>query len=289
MSFARTTLGKIAQHRFDKRLTVWVEGPTDIPFYEQALRKLDCRVKDAGGKPECLKLAKALKEKEHPYVVVLDGDYEILERKRSWHRRAVMLNRYSVENYCFEKDPIERVCCSHAHVSFEEKLIGNSFDSALSAVESDLFELIVLDIAHQRAQTGQKLLIKMEELLAKKDKIVFDKRRIKQILRNKTEGVSKKVVGEVRSLVKNFRRRKRLVDLLQGKQVLRIITHLVNRSAKKRRSSTSNLSPDGLFIRLSSEVWSEIVSDDHKSLKRRLYRAIKDIQKNGKVLGIKVN
>ena len=100
MGFARTTLGKIAQYHFDKYLTVWVEGPTDIPFYEQALRKLDCRVKDAGGKSECLKLAKALKEKDHPYVVVLDGDYDILERRRSWHRRVIVLNRHSVENYC---------------------------------------------------------------------------------------------------------------------------------------------------------------------------------------------
>ena len=113
--------------------------------------------------------------------------------------------------------------------------------------------------------------------------------KTKKILSNKTEGVSKKVVCVVRNLVKDFRRRKRLVDLLQGKQVLKVIRHLVNKRAKKQRSSTSNLSPDDLFIRLSSEVWREILSDDHKSLKRRLYRAIKDIQKNGKVLGINVN
>ena len=289
MGFARTILGKIAQHRFDRCLTVWVEGSTDIPFYEQALRKLDCRVKDAGGKSECLKLAEALKEKDHPYVVVLDGDYDILERKRSWHRRVIMLNRHSVENYCFEKEPIERVCCSHARVSFEEKLIGKSFDSAVTAVESDLLELMVLDIAHQRAQTGQKLLINIEELLVNRGEIVFDKRRIRKILRDKTEGIGKRVVAEVSNLVKDFRRRKRLVDLLQGKQVLKIIRHLVNKRAKKQRTSASNLSSDELFIRLSSEVWVGIVSDDHKSLKRRLYRAIKDIQKNGKVLGINVN
>jgi len=285
MSFARTTLGKISQHRFDKCLTVWVEGPTDIPFYEQALRKIDCRVKDAGGKPECLKLAKALKEKEHPYVVVLDGDYDILERKRSWHRRVIMLNRHSVENYCFERSPIERVCCSHACVSFEEKLIGDSFDNAIRAVESNLLELVVLDIAHQRSQTGERIFNRIEEILGHQDRIVFDKKRIKEILKTKKKGVSKEVVSKVSKLVTDFRRSRRLVDLLQGHQALEIIRHLVNTRAKKRRNRTSKLSRRDLLIRLSSEVWREVVSDDHKSLKRRLYRAIRDIQKNWTILG----
>ncbi|MBC8233001.1 hypothetical protein H8E77_25945 [bacterium] len=76
ISFKRTTSGKIAKYLFYDKPLIWVEGDTDIPFYEQILRNYSHRLEAADGKAECLKLAEALIEKDHPYVVILDGDYD---------------------------------------------------------------------------------------------------------------------------------------------------------------------------------------------------------------------
>ena len=109
MEFSRSESGIENRDLFYlPKILVYVEGQTDFPFYEEVLRNYNYYLKAQGGKEEGKKLANALIRKDLPYVVVLDGDYGILDSTRSKHRRVVILHRYSFENYLFEKEPIEK-------------------------------------------------------------------------------------------------------------------------------------------------------------------------------------
>lgn len=135
---------------------VYVEGYSDIPFYEAVLQNYNCHLKAQGGDKECEKLVPTLLEKNLPYVVILDGHYEILTRTRSKHRRVILLHRHSFENYLLEEEPIKQFCRGRARLtdSLEDALSSSRFKEVLEQIEYNFKELIVLDVAHQNAETG---------------------------------------------------------------------------------------------------------------------------------------
>ena len=145
--FERTTEGKIARYRFLDMPVVWLEGETDYPMYEPILSEMGCEIGWADGKQECRKLVEAMMAGDLPYVVVLDGDYEILRRCRSWHRRAVLLQRHSIENYCAEVGVVQSVCRKYSRGRVVVGDVGVRFGNLLEALESELGDLVVLDVA----------------------------------------------------------------------------------------------------------------------------------------------
>ena len=89
MVFSRTISGKKNKFYFVEKVIVWVEGPDDIVFFDRLLRDMGCKLDPAGGKNECLKLAEGIVEEDLPYVVIIDGDYDVLKRQRSAHRSGL--------------------------------------------------------------------------------------------------------------------------------------------------------------------------------------------------------
>ena len=159
MAFSRTPSGSAAEYLFYKEILVYVEGYMDIPFYDAILQNYGCRIKVRGGKEECKKLAADLVKGNCPYVVILDGDYEILQRTRSYHRRVVFLHRHSFESYLFEKKAVEQFCRERVHLEDSlEELPSSKFEEVAEDTELKFKELIVLDIAHQRSSTGYDVL-----------------------------------------------------------------------------------------------------------------------------------
>ena len=116
MRFDQTEQGKINRYLFCQDPLVWVEGVSDIPFYGHALAAGSCTILAAEGKSECIKLADAIKKHDLPYVVIMDGDYGILERRKPDHRWVVHLDRNSIENYLFEKDLVQHVCLGYVRL-----------------------------------------------------------------------------------------------------------------------------------------------------------------------------
>ena len=151
--FSRTLSGKIAKFLFYSEPIVWVEGPTDIPFYDIILGDIPCRIEVAGGKIESRKLADALVEDELPYVVIMDGDYMILERQRSWHRRIILLHRHSSENYLFENEALLAIFRRYAGANDNFDSVSRQWTKLLEQIEDELREMLILDIAHVREAT----------------------------------------------------------------------------------------------------------------------------------------
>jgi hypothetical protein len=277
--FRRTDSGLVAKYLFHKEPIVWVEGHTDIPFYRWILRNRPCRIEAAGGKQECLVLAKAIVENDYPYVVVIDGDYDILERKRSFHRRVILLHRYSMENYLFERNPIRQVCCNYACVDAKQILEDGTFEELLETLETELKDLVVLDVAHNRADTGiQALPNNPESLIESRKHLLWSRDRIEQLYTQFLNDIDEKYIDEAAALVREFLENARFVDLLRGHFVFGILRDLIINTVRSQTGNKPNVDNEGLIVLLSAEVWSATPSSDHQSLKRRLYRAIKEIQ-----------
>ena len=275
MMFTRTSSGKINKFLFYDEILIWVEGQDDYPFYERILRNRPCRLEVAYGKNECEKLAQAIIESNYPYIVIMDGDYEILERKRNPHRRIIYLQRYSIENYLFEEEPLNKVCRNYARVNDDEDVLGNTFTNTITNIENELFDLLVLDIAHYRENTGQDVFPNsVDAILENVRELTFDSIRISATCAsNQTNEDS---ITEVEELITRYTNQRRLVDIIKGHIIFGIIRHLIFNSIRRIRNRPPYIDDDGLLNLLSSEAWDNQASPDHVRLKNKLYRAFRD-------------
>lgn len=280
MTFTRTVSGLIAKYLFYREVIVWVEGFSDFTFYERILRKLPCRLENAGGKDKCLKLAEALVENDYPYVVVIDGDYDILEKTRSVHRRIILLHRYSIENYFFEKEPIEQVCRNYSNVGGDENLVGDVFEAVLESLKTALFELVILDIANHKSGTGLQVLPdRAEPLLDDVTSLTFAHDQITRHCTQCRGNIDQSSIAKAQTLLEKFLERKRFVDILRGHFIFSILRNLIINLVRQKMGRNPNIDNQGLTILLSTEVWNLSQSHDHKSLKRRLYQAVNEAYK----------
>ena len=276
ISFSRTPSGLAAEYLFYSEVLVYVEGYTDIPFYSEVLQGYNCRIISKHGKPECEKFAILLEQGNYPYVVVLDGDYEILESSRSPHRRIVWLHRHSFENYLFEEDPIEKF--RHYRAPLEDSLdrLPSSFREIAADTEQTFKELLILDVAHQRAKTGCKVLPKAPDQFFSGPKTAdFQDIRIQERCSEATLGIEEQSVEEARTLVQDFLQGHRFIDLLPGHFALGIIRRWVNYTVNAK----PNVLEDEIRVFLSTEIWRSVKTRDHDSLKRRLRSAVREAEK----------
>ena len=233
-----------------------------------------------GAKIECKKLVSALINEDLPYVVVLDGDYEILIRKRNPHRRAVYLKRYSSENYFFEKNVLENVCCDYVKTNSNEEIVGDRFEKLLFHIEKVLYEVIILDIAHQLESTGEEILPNtVDSLLVRKDKLFFDANRISNCCSKTNKKICQEHLRYVKSLVDEYLKERRLVDLLRGHLVFGIIRRLISKAVFSKRRRKPHIDNDGLRSLLAAFVWVHPLSNDHKKLKNKVRGAVKEALK----------
>jgi len=276
MSISRTPLGLEAEHLFYQETVVYVEGYTDIPFYHALLQDYKCRIQSKNGRAECIKLAAALAQENFPYVVILDGNYEILESTRSKHRRAIYLHRHSFENYLFEKVPVEEFCRERTPLEDSlEELPSSKFSTVIEDVEIKFKGLIVLDVAHQHSNTGYNVLPNKPDQFLKRGKSVkFREDKIQQRCVEATQCIDSQSLDNAKTLVERFiMRGRRFIDLLPGHFAFgimrRLIIHTVGRG----------ISNEDVRVPLSKEVWRLANTPDHESLKRRLRRAVREAQK----------
>jgi hypothetical protein len=280
MSFSRTESGLVAKYHFYKEPLIWVEGRTDIPFYRQIIGNRPHRIEDAQGVGNCHVLADAMIKDDLPYVVVFDGHYGLLDRKRSPHRRVVTLDRYCTENYLFEKESSERVCQNYAQVDSSERLLDKDFDGLLKELESALLAVLILDVAHYRAGTGEKILPDGADPLFKDvSRLTLNNGFISNLDMNGRRKLTGHDIEEATNLVQQYLTQRRFIDLLRGRIAFGLLRHLIRRAVKKKLGRTPNIDNDGLRVLLVTEVWNIEPSRDHTNLKRRLKRAVSEVER----------
>ena len=282
MSFSRTTSGLAAEYLFYSEVLVYVEGYTDIPFYDAVLQNYNCRIKAKNGKSECEQSATLLEQSNYPYVVILDGHYEILTRTRSKHKRVVLLHRHSHENYLFEVEPIKQFCRDriHSEDSLENPLSSSKFKEVLEEAEDNFKELIILDVAHQRTETGYDALPdKSDRFFTSQTRVDFLYSQIQKWHTEAANRIDTQSVNNAKISVEKFLREHRFIDLLPGHFAFGIIRRLIIDTINRRIRRNPNISDDEIRVHLSRIVWQLVKTLDHNSLKRRLRRAVREAER----------
>lgn len=277
MSFSRTPSGLAAEYLFYKdKVLVYVEGHTDIPFYNAILQNYNCRIKTYSEETGYHKLLEVLVTDDPHCVIILDGHYEILTRRRSQHRRLILLHRHSCENYLLEEEPIEQFRYSRAPLRDTLEKLPSSFSEILEDTELKFKELLVLDVAHQRAGTGYKVLPKgADDFFAESNTVDFDNSKIQALCNEATQCIDEQSIENARTLVQDFLKEHRFIDLLPGHFAFGIIRRWIKQTANVRQ----RILEEDIRPYLSRVVWELVKTRDHNSLKRRLRSAVREAEK----------
>jgi hypothetical protein len=180
-----------------------------------------------------------------------------------------------MENYLFERTPVMQVCRGYVCAGVGEAPEGDDFQVLLDSLESELKDLVVLDVAHYRARTGHQVLPdRAESLMESRRLLTWARDRIERLHMQHADAIDQASLDEAAALVERFLDRARFVDLLRGHFVLGILRDLIANMVRRQMNRRPNIDNQGLIILLSNEVWIADPSPDHGSLKRRLRRAL---------------
>ena len=277
MSFSRTPSGLAAEYLFyTEKVLVYVEGYTDIPFYKIVLENYNCRIRTYREETDYHKLLEVLVTDDPHYVVILDGHYEILTRRRSKHRRLVLLHRHSYENYLFEEEPIEQFRYSRAPLRDTLERLPSSFREITEDTELKFKELLILDVAHQQAKTGYKVFPKApDQFFAGPRTADLQDSKIQEQCNAATLSIDELNIENARTLVQDFLKGHRFIDLLPGHFAFGIIRRWINHTVNVRQ----RILEEDIRVYLSTEVWRLVKTRDHNSLKRRLRKTVREAEK----------
>lgn len=281
-SFTRTLAGQISKHRFLDKPLIYVEGVDDVLFYKKLLGTDDLHIEDAGNRDQCIKVAQAIRKEEHPFIVVLDGDYEILKRQRSFHRRVVILQRYSMENYLFEARTIENTIRNVLKVGDRKERAKADFENLEADIKNHLADLVVIDAAHQLSGTNKAVCPRSgEQLLQNKATLDLDLHVAKKLCSEGAKHLPSDQIEDTKKLVRAYTKTRRLVDLLRGHVVFDLIRRLHFIVVNRVTGRNPRLSNDYLRALLIYETCnSPNTGTDIYNLKRRLLRAVREVRES---------
>ena len=103
----------------------------------------------------------------------------------------------------------------------------------------------------------------------------FEDSRIQERWSEATLHIDKQNIDEARTLVREFLKNHRFIDLLPGHLAFSIIKRWINHTVDVRQ----RILEEDIRVYLSTEVWRLVKTGDHNSLKTRLRRAVREAEK----------
>lgn len=275
--FNRTTSGMINKYLFYPEPILWVEGDDDFPFYEPLRNKFNCQIFGAGGKPVCRKLAEAVIDHDYPYVVIMDGDLEILENDSNPHTRVLQLKKYAIENYLFEQRIIQNV--SSKYIGNEEKLdeIRGFFESVEADIQACLYDLVVLDVANYKENTGIDFFPDSADGFINMKSVRCLPERINPICDSTRAKIRMDAIEQAKQLVDKYVLGRRLSDLVRGHFLFGILRHSLISCIRTLAKKKIYIDNDSLLILLSLEMWNLRPTEYHESLENDIKLALTDV------------
>lgn len=278
MAFTRTAGGLVQKWRFYSVPTIWVEGPTDIQFYEPILSNTSCRLEAFHGVANAQALLDALLKYNYPYIVIVDGDYNILHKPTRTHRRLIELPRYSVENLLWEHESVNRAALRHAQCGEPKNIVDKEMKRVEKHLKSKMTELIVLDVAARRSPSPPAVLPKaIEQLLADPKHPNIDSVKVASLIASVKPQVPRSALRAAKRDVADFLRSRPITHLLKGHLLLGILSRVFHRMAEKENAAAGLMPHSALVQILSEMVWRRCSCDDHRELKRKLRSAVSKV------------
>lgn len=275
-SFTRTPGGLMVKWRFHPQPTIWVEGRTDIFFYSPAVTGMDCRLEAFHGDANKSALIEGLTKNDYPYLVILDGDYGILDQRRSPHKNLIRLSRYSFENYLWEERSVNRICLRHAQYGDNDERLAQEMQKLRHAIAQVLFQAVVLDAAARRMNPAPQVLPKhIEPLLQRQNQFHIDQSKVELMLKKAATMVHPNYVREEEAKISKFTSERCFTHLLKGHLLFGILRIVFFQIATELRGSPCIVKDDALLQMLSEAVWQDLPSEDHKRLRSNIRRKVK--------------
>jgi hypothetical protein len=240
------------------------------------LADLSCRIEPFHGSDNAIALIAELIKYDHPYAIVLDGDYSVLSPRRSLHKRLVLLRRYSFENYLWESEPLNCACHRHARSGERTDVTSSELKRVSDHIGRHLRKLVELDVAATRSKTPPKVLSnRVEQLLTQPATPEIDKAKVLIITKRVTPLIDKMVLGRAKSDVRSFLRRGALIDLLRGHLLFGILRLVFTEISTSIRGVKSVVNDDALTQLLSDAVWRKSPTKEHSRLRTSLRKAVR--------------
>ena len=278
MAFTRTTGGLSEKWRFHNVPTVWVEGPTDLSFYAPISQGLPCRFEAFHGRKNAGALVAYLKEKNYPYLVILDGDYCILEKPKSPHRWVIILSRYSYENFLWEPEIINQVCLIHAQCGEQKDLVKARMHEAVQMLEKEFLPALILDVAARRMDPAPAVLpARIEPLLENQKTAKLDSSKLKSLVDNAGGKVNASSVADSKRKIAAFLKGHCISHIVRGHLLFGLLRCIFVQAANKERGSRMATADDVLLQMFSDAVWRHCGEGDHKRLKRNFRTKLREL------------
>jgi len=238
-----------------------------------------CRYETFHGKGNANDLINALKENDYPYVVIIDGDYEFLEKNNYTHKRVIMLKKYSIENYLFEKAVLGEMCLTYAQRGDERETLENYFKKNILYIKKCLYDLVVLDVASQKYTIDQIDVLPdhPEELFVDQMGIKFDRNKLRKLKKDCEKKISSNDIYQAKKVVDRYLLSGEFHDIINGHFLFGMIRRLFYEAIVNKRGKKPNIDNKALLQMLSIEVWKQIPSKAHSNLKRRIRRAVNEV------------
>ncbi len=269
MSFTRTPAGLAEKWRFHPVPTIWVEGPTDIFFYEPITEKIRCRMEAFHGLENADALLQALVNHNYPYLIILDGDYKILKRVITPHRSVIVLPRYSFENFFWEHEPINRACLRHSRCGENKDLLSAEMTRLEEHLRKELSHLVALDIAARRSPSPPRVLPDaIEQLALTRAGPDIDPAKVADLVATVEPQLDPSQIEVAEVELGRFLEKRCITHILNGHLILGILRRLFLRAAERESGIQSSLSNDALTQILTEMVWRRCQSADHTKVRR---------------------
>lgn len=271
MTFTRTPKGLAEKWRFHDVPTIWVEGPTDIYFYEPVINTIPCRLEAFHGVQNAKSLVQGLVENDYPYLVILDGDYNILNPTRSPHKHVIVLSRYSFENFLWEKESVNKACLRHARCGDRKDIVSEEMDRVVQHLSQELLHAVVLDVAARQLPSPPKVLPDhIEQLQLDHKRPDVDPVKVIALVTSVEPLLDPKIVRESKAQIMRFLAERCFTHLLNGHLVLGVLRRVFVQAARRECGGDPHVTDDTLTQLLSEMVWRQCNSEDYRRLKRQI-------------------
>lgn len=280
--FTRTPSGIVGSRFFYREPIVWVEGPTDIYFYEPILGDLKYKLKYFSGAPNAAALIAELCRREdstYPYAVILDGDYGFLEGRRSPHRWVITLRRYSFENYFWEEMSLNKSCLKHAQCGEHKDAIGTFLKQAELEIKELLMELVAIDMAARMMDPSPKILPdRVEPLLKRPDSAEICGDKVKRLLENVQSIIDEKFLRKAKEKIdRHLKAGGRLVEILNGHILFGLLQRVFTQASTSVRGRKVVVPDDVLTQLLAEMLWRVVPTYEHKRLRLKVIKVVREM------------
>jgi hypothetical protein len=285
--FTRTPTGIVGKWHFYKSPIVWVEGVEDVYFYSPILRNIDCKIQPYHGCENAKALIAALVKDDLPYLVICDGDYDILTPKRSCHRRVVKLKKYSFENYLWHPDAINYACHRHTQIGDWSDIATAEMATVVDQLRTALREAVVLEVASRAINPAPKILPEsIEILLARLSDPDVDEIKVKAYREKSKIEIPNQKIEEARLSVDDFLSSRCFSELLNGHLLIGVLMRLFAKLSRSLKSGAKLLPPDAFVQVISDALWTSTASGDHIPLKRKIRAELRKLQSDPQLTGL---